>query len=447
MIFDAVTSFPGIMALLIFFAAYILVATEEYTQLRKSKPVLLASGLIWILVAIIAKQTNQGAAAELAAKHNILEYGQLFLFLLVTMTYVNVLQERKVFEALRSWLINRGFSLKELFWITGLLAFFISPFIDNLTTALIMGAIVISVGKTHPKFVTLSCINIVVAANAGGVYSPFGDITSLMVWQTGALHFQDFFSLFFPALISYLVPAFAMSFFVNNAKSKIFQVEVKAEYGGNVVIMLFILTIITAVAFRTWLHLPPVLGMMMGLSYLKIYSYFLKITDHHMTVDEGYLTKTIPFDIIKKVERAEWDTLLFFYGIMLCVGGLATIGYLHYLSTYLYGDLSLGLSAAQQATPANVILGLISGVVDNIPVMYAVLNMAPDMSTGQWLLITLTTGIGGSILAIGSAAGVALLGQSQGKYTFFSHLKWTPAITLGYFAGVAAHLWINWQLF
>ena len=147
----------------------------------------------------------------------------------------------------------------------------------------------------------------------------------------------------------------------------------------------------------------------------------------------------MPFDVFSKVSRAEWDTLLFFYGIVMCVGGLGFLGYLNLMSEMLYGNWS--------ATTANIFLGVISAVIDNIPVMFAVLSMQPDMSHGQWLLITLTAGVGGSLLSIGSAAGVALMGQARGYYTFFGHLKWMPVIALGYGASIMLHLWLNADLF
>ena len=150
-------------------------------------------------------------------------------------------------------------------------------------------------------------------------------------------------------------------------------------------------------------------------------------------------------DFINKVARAEWDTLLFFYGVVLCVGGLGFIGYLAMVSEIMYTQWGamLELSAGMNATPANIMVGVLSAIVDNIPVMFAVLTMMPDMSMGQWLLVTLTAGVGGSMLSIGSAAGVALMGQARGKYTFFGHLKWTPVIALGYAASILVHLWIN----
>lgn len=434
MIVDAVYSHLAITSLITFIIAYVLVVTEEFTHLNKSKPVLLAAGIIWILVAILAKQENVSDEALHEVQHTLREYVELFLFLLVAMTYVNLMQERRIFEALRSWLVSRKFSLRKLYWTTGLLAFVLSPLIDNLTTALIMCAVVLAVGNGHKQFISLACINIVLAANAGGVYSPFGDITSLMIWQNGALGFFEFYHIFMPALVSYLVPAIGMSLFVPNSIPEALHEHVTMRHGALVILFLFAMTLVTAISFRLFLNLPPVLGMMTGLSYLNFYGYYLQRRAHDI-------------DIIRHVENAEWDTMLFFYGIMLCVSGLAAFGYLHHLSNFLYIELDLGLSTSYQATPANVILGLISAVIDNIPVVYAVLTMQPEMSKGQWQLITLTAGIGGSIFSVGSAAGVALMGQAKNYYTFMSHLKWAPLIILGYAAGVAVHLWLNQGLF
>jgi Na+/H+ antiporter NhaD/arsenite permease-like protein len=141
------------------------------------------------------------------------------------------------------------------------------------------------------------------------------------------------------------------------------------------------------------------------------------------------------FDIFEVLRRSEWDTLLFFYGIILSVGGLAQIGYLGKLSHMMYDGFG--------PTTANIGVGVISSVVDNIPVMYAVLNMNPAMDLSQWLLVTLTAGVGGSLLSIGSAAGVALMGQARGSYTFMTHLRWTWAIALGYAASIWVHLLVN----
>ncbi len=435
----------GYASLALFVFAYILVMLEEITHLRKSKPVLMAAGIIWVLIAITYRQIGIPAEeAHTAIMHNISEYAELFLFLLVAMTYINSMDERNVFQALRSWLVSKGFSLRIVFWITGFLAFIISPVADNLTTALLMGAVVMAVAKDNKKFVALACINIVVGANAGGAFSPFGDITTLMVWQKGQAAFGEFFYLFIPALINWIIPAAIMSLYISKEVPKAMTEKIQMKFGAKRVIVLFILTIVTAVSFHNFLELPPAAGMMLGLSYLGFFSYYIKIKEKRaLEYDKPLGISTVdgtdPFDIFQKVARAEWDTLLFFYGVILCVGGLSQFGYLAMVSQKMYTGLG--------ATYANVLVGVLSAIVDNIPVMFAVLTMDPSMPLGQWLLVTLTAGVGGSLLSIGSAAGVALMGTARGTYTFGAHLKWMPVVALGYIASIFAHIFINAKLF
>lgn len=436
------------LAVALFVVAYLFVMTEEITHLRKSKPVIVCAGFIWVIVAEVANYLSVPDKLSIALNHNILEFAQLFLFLLVAMTYVNVMEERLVFEALRSYLVRKNFSFKQLFWATGLLSFCLSPVADNLTTALLMCAVVMAVGGSNRKFIGISCINIVVAANAGGAFSPFGDITTLMVWQSGLLGFFEFFKIFLPSLVSYLVPAIIMSFAIQNSQVDASSEPVKVKYGAYFCVLLFLLTILTAIMFHHFLHLPPMMGMMTGLGYLTFYAYYVKEREVKMLKNHQDVQSTPePFDIFNMMKDAEWDSLFFFYGVILCVGGLATLGYLGLVSHLLYDNLGASLPAIHQATPANVIVGILSAIVDNIPVMFAVLTMQPDMSHGQWLLVTLTAGIGGSLLSIGSAAGVALMGQAKGIYTFMSHLKWTWAIFLGYVLGILCHLWWSADLF
>jgi len=270
-------------------------------------------------------------------------------------------------------------------------------------------------------------VNLVVAANAGGAFCPFGDITTLMVWQAGYAEFFDFFKLFVPSVVNYVVPAFFMWQAIPDEQPKaINEAMVELKPGAFQVCGLFLLTIMSAVSFKQFLHLPPFMGMMLGLSVLMLYGFSLKVR---------YTVEGNRFDIFNKVKEAEWDTLLFFFGVVFAVGGLGYIGYLELLSAGMYEGLG--------QTPANILVGLISAIVDNIPVMFAVLNMNLDMDLYQWLLVTLTAGVGGSMLSVGSAAGVALMGQSNHKYTFFSHLKWTPVIAAGYIASIVTHYLIN----
>ncbi|MEH6639251.1 MAG: sodium:proton antiporter NhaD [Porticoccaceae bacterium] len=439
-VLDLTKSWVGIAALVIFTCAYVLVILEEKIHLRKSKPVLLAAALIWICIALAYNSHGMPEAVEVAIRHNFLEYAELFFFLLVAMTYINAMLERGVFDELRNWLTSKGFNYRSLFWLTGILAFFISPIADNLTTALIMCAVVLAVGQGQGRFVSVACVNIVVAANAGGAFSPFGDITTLMVWQKGIIEFWTFFQLFIPSVVNFVVPALIMQFAVpKGAPEPQAHNEKALKYGGMTIVVLFLLTIATAVSFHTFLHIPPVFGMMTGLAYLKFYGYFLRRKSNTWGVrtenPPGASDDPYNFDVFSKIAQAEWDTLFFFYGVILAVGGLGFIGYLGLSSEYIYGEFG--------ATNANILVGVMSAVVDNIPVMFAVLTMNPDMSQFQWLLVTLTAGVGGSLLSIGSAAGVALMGQARGQYTFFGHLKWTPVIALGYGLSIWTHFLIN----
>lgn len=448
---DLTSHWVGFVAIAIFIFAYVLVIAEEEIHMRKSKPVMVAAGLIWAMVAVVYAHhgPEYHHTAEVMIRHNLLEYAELFLFLLAAMTYINTMSERGVFDALRAWLVNQGFSLRTIFWLTGLLAFFISPIADNLTTALLMATVAMAVGGANHKFVAIACINIVVAANAGGAFSPFGDITTLMVWQKGIVEFQEFFALFVPSVVNWFIPAIIMSFAVPKEQPQALNEKAIVKKGAFVVVGLFLLTITLAVSAHNFLHIPPVIGMMTGLGFLKIYGYFLKMNDkrNNDIAADGETALTVsgiedhkaPFNIFQQLERAEWDTLMFFYGIILCVGGLGTIGYLGMLSEFMYGDLG--------TTNANILVGLLSAIIDNIPVMFAVLSMMPEMDHGQWLLVTLTAGVGGSLLSIGSAAGVAVMGQARGIYTFFAHLKWIWAIALGYAASIFAHMWLNMGMF
>jgi NhaD family Na+/H+ antiporter len=435
---DLTMTTAGYLSIVIFVIAYLLVMTEEVTHLRKSKPVIISAGLIWAIIAYVYASHGFTHEAETAVRHNILEYAELLLFLLVAMTYINAMGERLVFDALRSWLVRKGFSFRKLFWMTGWLAFFISPIADNLTTALLMCAVVLAVGGTNKKFVSIACINIVVAANAGGAFSPFGDITTLMVWQKGIIDFFGFFVLFVPSVVNFIVPAAIMHFAIPDEHPDASGEYVQMKPGAKRIMALFGLTIATAVSFHQFLHLPPMMGMMTGLGYLQFMGFYLKVQANKKATplySKGQIGDINAFDVFKSVSRAEWDTLLFFFGVVLSVGGLGFIGYLSLLSEAMYTGMG--------ATTANILVGILSAIVDNIPVMFAVLTMQPDMSHGQWLLVTLTAGVGGSLLSIGSAAGVALMGQARGIYTFGSHLKWMPVIALGYAASIYVHIILN----
>jgi Na+/H+ antiporter NhaD/arsenite permease-like protein len=433
--FHLVAQPVGWLAVALFVLAYVAVVLEHRIHIAKSKPVMLAGGLIWGLLAW--RTATPGAypsSARAAFDTMFLEYAELFFFLVVAMTYVTAMGERGVFEALRMKLVRARLSYRQLFWITGALAFMLSPVLDNLTTALVMSAVVLAVGAGNTRFITLALINLVVAANAGGAWSAFGDITTLMVWQAHKLEFLEFFALIVPALVNWLVPALLMFLALPNGRPEAPDTHAAVKRGGLTICATFALTIVITVAAKQWLGMPAVFGMLTGLALLNLLASRIERFEYRYALAQG-IAEPNRYSIFKIIANAEWDTLLFFYGVFGCVGGLAAFGYLELASRHLYGGLGYTL--------ANAGIGVLSAVVDNIPIMFAVLQMNPPMDHGQWLLVTLTAGVGGSLLSVGSAAGVALMGASRGRYTFMSHLRWTWAIGLGYVLSILTHLWLN----
>jgi Na+/H+ antiporter NhaD/arsenite permease-like protein len=405
-----------------FVLAYVLVILEHRLHLRKSKPVVLIGCLLWVIIAIYERGSGV-AHAEERVRHIIGEIGELFFFLLVAMTYINALQERRVFDALRAWLIRRQYGFRSLFWITGGITFVLSPVADNLTSALLMATVVDAVGAGNRRFLVPAFINIVVAANAGGAWSPFGDITTLMVWTAGKVETTKFLALLLPSIMNWIVPAVLLNRFIPREQPVGNAEIVVMKPGARRIIVLGMATIATAVSFHQVLHLPPFLGMMTGLGFLMFLGYHLKRSEAVREVPQPER-----FNIFRKVERVEFDTLLFFFGIITAVGAVQYVGYLSLANEALYGRAG--------NTAANIVIGVLSALVDNIPLMYAVLQMNPPMEVNQWLLITLTAGTGGSLLSIGSAAGVAVMGVRRDIYTFMAHLKWLPIVALGYAASI-----------
>jgi Na+/H+ antiporter NhaD/arsenite permease-like protein len=258
--------------------------------------------------------------------------------------------------------------------------------------------------------------------------------------------FFEFFALFIPSVVNWVIPAVCLGMTIPAGQPPVEEQRARIKTGAVGVIVLFALTIAATVAFHQYAHLPPFLGMMTGLGALQILGYVIRrrelrdpAVQPRIPPSPGFKPATKPFDIFISVKRVEWDTLLFFYGVVLCVGALGAFGFLALLSQASYVELG--------DTWSNVLVGIASALIDNIPIMFAVLTMQPDMSHGQWLLVTLTAGVGGSLLSIGSAAGVALMGQARGIYTFFAHLKWSWAIALGYAASIYVHFLVNAEQF
>ena len=414
------TTWVGWLSLAVFVIAYYFIATEERYEVNKAKPALFAGTFMFMLIGIyftINGMSPDGLHDEL--ENLILEIAEIFFFLLVAMTYIETLIERGVFDLMKYKLVSKGYSYKKLFWLTGLLAFFISPVADNLTTALILSTVLFTIDKKNLAFLVPGAINIVVAANAGGAWSPFGDITTLMAWTAGKGEFVDFLYLFPASFIGWGVTAFLLSMSVPSGEPAFdaaTEEKPQVRDGGMGVVYLGVGTITIAVLGHQFFHFPAMWGMMFGLALLKLYS---------VKLEKGGKES---FNIYINMEKVENDTLLFFFGILSAVGALHFLGFLEYIHE-LYGMVG--------STAANIGVGFLSAVVDNVPVMSAILKSSPTMGIDQWMLVTMTAGVGGSLISFGSAAGVGVMGRLRGIYTFGSHMKHAWTILVGYIISIA----------
>lgn len=414
---DLTGTWVGILCFVVFVIGYYFIAAEEVYHVNKAKPAIFIGTFMFILIGIYMVINGMDVhPLNHEVNHLILEIAQIVFFLTVAMTFIEALIDRDVFNTLKYNLVSKGYSYKKLFWLTGVIAFFLSPVADNLTTALILSTVLLTIDRENKPFLVAGAINIVVAANAGGAWSPFGDITTLMVWAAGKAPFVDFLTLFPASIIGWVLTAWLLSLSVPEGSPHFdptTEPKVTIKVGGKVIIYLGIFTIVCAVLGHQLFHLPAMFGMMFGMSLLGIYTYMFK----KMHKDEK------PINLFHFISKIEHDTLLFFFGILAAVGALHFLGFLDYLIK-LYDVFGL--------TSVNIAVGFVSAIVDNVPVMSAVLKSNPQMGLDQWLLVTLTAGIGGSMISFGSAAGVGVMGKLKGIYTFGAHMAQAWKVVAGY---------------
>ncbi len=414
----------GYASVLLFIIAYLMISFEEKIEVNKAKPALLAGTLIYVLIAWHYVYYGLDIAPlEENLHHLIVEIASIYFFLFVAMTYIDSLIERGVFEALKLKLLQKGYNYKKLFWITGFIAFFLSPVADNLTTALVLSTVLLTLEHHNRQFLILGAINIVVAANAGGAWSPFGDITTLMVWTAGKGTFSEFLFLFPASFTGWIVTAYLLSKYLpegsptdkdNTSACKVPE-HATIKRGGIGIVFLAITTIILSVTVHQVFHLPAFWGMMLGLALFGFYSSYLK---------KKYKERIW---LYRRMAEVENDTLLFFFGLLAAVSGLSYLGYI---------AIAANVYNVMDSFWVNVMIGVVSAIIDNVPLMFAVLKANPVMDTTQWMLVTLTAGIGGSLISFGSAAGVGVMGRLRGVYTVATHMKYAWTVALGYMISV-----------
>jgi Na+/H+ antiporter NhaD/arsenite permease-like protein len=439
----------GLAALAIFAVACVLGLGQRTLALRRSKSLLLAAGAIWALAALSWLARGDTQSAAVAARSYLGGLGDLLLVLVVVLAYVNALEERGAFAYVATKLADRGASLRGAYWLTGACAFVAAPLFGSLSTAVVLGSILLSLGNIDRRFGAAGCVHVVVAANAGGVFSPFGDLSTLVAWQRGVVPLDGMPALVLPALVAWLVPAAIVGMSVPAHAPVARPPRAALERGTLAVAGLYLATLLLAVLAHEVLGLPAAIGMLTGLGMLLSYAYDQRRREARVHADEEVdfaataldLDRVLredarlrrrPFDAFAELQRIDWDALLHCYGAVFCVGGLATLGYAALAGDALFGALDPAL--------AGIVLGLAAAFVDQLVVMLAALEMSPQLAVGEWLLATLAIGLGGSLLAVGSAAGVAVMSRAGDVYTFRAHLRWSWAIALGYAAGISVSL-------
>ena len=413
----------GIASIIVFILGYLAITLEHPLKINKTATALVTGVLVWTIYAI-----STGDASELG--HHLASTSEILFFLLGAMTLVELVDAHQGFYFV-SRLIKTNKVIK-LLWIVGLITFFMSAVLDNLTTSIVMVTLLrklISHKETRKYFVGI----VVIGANAGGAWSPIGDVTTTMLWIGGQISATGIMQgLFLPAFISLVVPLFIASYVLK--KESIGQpVALEAlssteERDGKIMLFAGAGSLIGVPIFKTLTHLPPYMGILLALGLVWILSELL----HSEKDEEAKKHLSVGYALTK----IDTSSILFFLGILLAIGGLESFGYLHALSDQLaasFGDQNLIVT----------IIGLASAVVDNVPLVAASMGMYSltdfPMDHEMWEYLAFCAGTGGSILIIGSAAGVAVMGME--KIEFGWYLKKIGFLALlGYFAGAGLYL-------
>jgi Na+/H+ antiporter NhaD/arsenite permease-like protein len=445
--------------ILVFIIGYLAIVFEHPLRLDKTVPALMMGALMWAVLAVgfhngvlsvidghghlfSMSGVTDAAGIELQEEgftgvllHHLGKIAEILIFLIGAMTIVELIDLHRGFDIIKEWITTRN--KKKLLWITGIIAFILSAIIDNLTTTIVLISILRKL--IHDRNDRLWYVALIItAANAGGAWSPIGDVTTTMLWigkKVSAIQLMEYIVL--PAVVCFVVPYFLASF------NKIFKgdiPDIKLEIDEKAVKvlssrkMLYIglAMIVFVPIFKTLTHLPPYIGMMLSLGVVWLVSEYIHPEENF---NEDIKHKYSPH---KALSRIEISSILFFLGILLAIAAFESV---------VVGNVSLlrsgadGLSAAIPDTNIIIILlGFLSAVIDNVPLVAAAMGMYNNpMDDHLWHFIAYTAGTGGSMLIIGSAAGVAAMGMEKIDFIwYFKKITWLTAA--GYLAGCVVFL-------
>jgi len=411
-----------IWMIIIFLVGYLVITLEHSLHINKAATALLAGVLCWT-VYVLQVPDSELVAEQLT--HHVSEIASILFFLLGAMTIVEIIDAHDGFELIVSRI--KTDSSRRLLWIMAILAFVLSGILDNLTTTIVLVSLLRKLVDDKYERWLYACV-VVISANAGGAFTPIGDVTTTMLWIGGQITPQNVITkLFLPSLVCMLFPLLYLS----RTSGKKIQQNPRSEeevtlkstpLERKMVLALGVLVLIFVPVFKLVTHLPPYMGILLGLGFLWT---IIEIIHHRK--DEDLKTH---FSVLMALRKVDTSTVLFFLGILLCVGALQSAGQLAIVANYL--DSNVG-----NFYVINLLVGVFSSIVDNVPLVAAMMRMyGLDYPTDHtfWEFLAYCAGTGGSILIIGSAAGVAAMGIE--KINFMWYVRRVSFLALmGYVAG------------
>lgn len=410
------------LIIIIFVLGYLAIAFEHPLQLNKTASALFAGIICWTLYFLSSSDVH---LATEQLNHHLSEISSIVFFLLGAMTIVELIDTHNGFSLITDKIKTK--SLVKLMFVIATLTFFLSSILDNLTTAIVMISLCAKILKEHKDRLWFAGI-IIIAANAGGAWTPIGDVTTTMLWIGGQITMVNIMvNTFIPSLMVALIPTlfFAYKFRGRNIEFNVTKLKEETHsQSSDVVLFVGVGMLISVPIFKTVTHMPPFMGMLLGLSIMWILTTYL-----HLTKPEEFKNRHNVTHALKKIDT---PSVLFFMGILLAVSALQASGILSIAAEKLGQNI-------QNEYVIGTILGLLSAVIDNVPLVAAAQGMY-DLSTypvdhSFWQFLALTAGTGGSIIIIGSAAGVTVMGLEN--VNFFWYLKNIAWIALlGFLAGV-----------
>lgn len=430
-----------------FVAGYLCIALESLTKINKAAIALLMCVVCWTLLMVSPGAYYPDVASDGVFHHisEVIEHhlgdaaGTLF-FLMGAMTIVEIVDSNGGFNFVRDIMKTR--SKRKLLWRVAIATFFLSAILDNLTTSIVMIMVLRKLVQSREERLIYAAL-IIISANSGGAFSPIGDVTTIMLWIKGVITTQGILTeIFIPSLVSMLVPAFILQYSLSGKFDKeqnLVTAEVSqfTKVQRNIIFWLGVGGLVFVPIFKSITHLPPFMGILLVLGVLWTVTEIF----HHNTSEDDTMAKRVS-DLLSRIDLS---TIMFFLGILMAVAVLQEIGVLTALGTGL-NEVFVG-----NYYVINGIIGVLSSIVDNVPLVAGCMGMYPVAETGAmaidgifWQLLAYCAGVGGSMLIIGSAAGVVVMGLE--KITFGWYLKRITWIAfVGYLAGIVVY-WLQQAL-